>query len=404
MRLLVLFLSLFHSGSILANNFDLESLKIEVKEANYFANSNATMLSLCKVKNSDCVSIIDGYVAKGSQEKIDDDSIMLAGSISKFITGTMFMMHVEKGLISLEDNLTDYFPKYKLWRSVKIKHLLSHRSGLPAYLFSIRAIKLQKLLKDRTRKWTPDEILYGISTSKLEFKPGSQGKYANTNYLFLGMILEKVTGKTLNQLYNETIIKPLNLTNTFYEVPESEMSRLVKGYVSLPGTKLASQIPELFSDLEIKDNYLKTDNLYHKSLVGAAGGLTSNAYDVAKFTTALFNGKLVNLETLEKMKHDGDMMIGPTGYHDYGYGFEKTKNRFGIAYGHKGLSPGYQSLALYIPDHDLAITGFQSVGPSPLPYIADQIAGVIGSKKDLEAKNLFLTKTYLKNLLMRGYT
>ena len=138
------------------------------------------------------------------------------------------------------------------------------------------------------------------------------------------MILEKVTGKTLNQLYNETIIKPLNLTNTFYEVPESEMSRLVKGYVSLPGTKLASQIPELFSDLEIKDNYLKTDNLYHKSLVGAAGGLTSNAYDVAKFTTALFNGKLVNLETLEKMKHDGDMMIGPTGYHDYGYGFEKN--------------------------------------------------------------------------------
>ena len=54
------------------------------------------MLSLCKVKNSDCVSIIDGYVAKGSQEKIDDDSIMLAGSISKFITGTMFMMHVKK--------------------------------------------------------------------------------------------------------------------------------------------------------------------------------------------------------------------------------------------------------------------------------------------------------------------
>ena len=77
--------------------------------------------------------------------------------------------------------------------------------------------------------------------------------------------------------------------------------------------------------MEIKDNYSKTDNLYHKSLVGAAGGLTSNAYDVAKFTTALFNGKLVNLETLEKMKHDGDMMIGPTGYHDYGYGFEKLK-------------------------------------------------------------------------------
>ena len=65
---------------------------------------------------------------------------------------------------------------------------------------------------------------------------------------------------------------------------------------------------------------------------------------------------------------------------------KKTKNRFGIAYGHKGLSPGYQSLALYIPDHDLAITGFQSVGPSPLPYIADQIAGVIGSKKGFRSK------------------
>ena len=98
---------------------------------------------------------------------------MLAGSISKFITGTMFMMHVEKGLISLEDNLTDYFPKYKLWRSVKIKHL-SHRSGLPAYLFSrYNCFKIIK--KIEPRKWTPDEILYGISTSKLEFKPGSQG-------------------------------------------------------------------------------------------------------------------------------------------------------------------------------------------------------------------------------------
>ena len=86
------------------------------------------------------------------------------------------------------------------------------------------------------------------------------------------------------------------------------------------------------------------------------------------------------------MKHDGDMMIGPTGYHDYGYGFEKTKNRFGLAYGHKGLSPGYQSLA-HIPDHDLAIAGFQSVGPSPLPS-SDQITELL-VQKDLKIKCLF---------------
>ena len=331
MKFYILLIGFLSSHTILGAGFDRSSLELEVKEANFFTNSHATMLTMCKVSSKECESAIDGYFKKGSSKAVSSDSIMLAGSISKYVSGALFMLYVERGYVSLDDQLTDYFPEYQLWKKVTVKHLLTHRSGLPAYLFSVRAVKtIPQLLKDRHRSWTPKEILHGISTSKLEFEPGSSGKYSNTNYLFLGMILEKVTGKKLAQLFDEDLIKPLGLTNTFYHVPETQRHRLVSGSVNLPNTKIASMAKVLQSDLPIDETHLDTTDLYNLSLTGAAGGLISNSIDIAKFTNALFNGEIVKLETLYEMMNNGDMMIGPTGYHDYGYGFEETQNRFGV--------------------------------------------------------------------------
>ncbi|MFV0606707.1 MAG: serine hydrolase [Niabella sp.] len=137
-------------------------------------------------------------------------------STSKPFTGMAVMKLAEEGKIGLEDMLTKYFPDFP-YEGVTVKDLLSHRSGLPNYLY---------FMDDKT-KWEPTRMVTNndVINFLLQYKPpksytaGTRFNYCNTNYVLLASIVEKVTGKPFPQYMRETFFDPIGMKNTFVYTP-----------------------------------------------------------------------------------------------------------------------------------------------------------------------------------------
>jgi D-alanyl-D-alanine carboxypeptidase len=127
------------------------------------------------------------------------------GSISKQFTAAALLLAQEKGKLSLDDKVARYFPDLTGASGITIRELLSHTSGYEDYA------PQDYLIPEWTHPVTPDEILRRWAKKPLNFKPGTQWQYSNTNYVLAGKIFEKATGQPLVPFLRRTIFEPLGM-------------------------------------------------------------------------------------------------------------------------------------------------------------------------------------------------
>ena len=152
-----------------------------------------------------------GLSSLPNKTKVDSYSNFCIASISKQFTAVAILQLVSKGKVSLEEPLVTYFPEYTnpLWKKVKLKHLLSHCSGIPdarGYL-------------NKTQKIYGDENLaleYLPNLTKLHFEPGSNYEYVNPTFVLIGRLIERITNKTFVDYVTENIFIPSGMNNTAY--------------------------------------------------------------------------------------------------------------------------------------------------------------------------------------------
>jgi len=129
-------------------------------------------------------------------------------------------MQVEAGRIALDLPVARYVPEWNAgpnseWRKrVTVRHLLTHSSGLPShkdYFFTIHSER---------------EAIANICNEPLEYEPGAKTAYSDLGFILLGEILERVTGRTVDQLARERIFAPLGMTNTLFKPPKTLVSRI----------------------------------------------------------------------------------------------------------------------------------------------------------------------------------
>ncbi|WP_346239091.1 serine hydrolase domain-containing protein [Niabella insulamsoli] len=157
---------------------------------------------------------------------ITDSSSFHLASTSKPFTGMAVLRLVHQGKIHLQDEVTHYFPAFP-YPGVTVQHLLSHRSGLPNYLY---------FMEDK-EKWPPQQMVSNqdVLDFMIRYKPdlsyrtGTHFSYCNTNYVLLALIIEKVTGETYPQYMNKTIFKPLHMNHTFVYTP-TDSGRVMMSY------------------------------------------------------------------------------------------------------------------------------------------------------------------------------
>jgi D-alanyl-D-alanine carboxypeptidase len=179
------------------------------------------------------------------------------------------------------------------------------------------------------------------------FPPGEKWSYSNTNYVALGLVLVKATGKTLETLFRQRIIQPLGLKDTYFATTAAPRDgrKLAHGYEP-DAEHLKALIPDLPDGIRFAgpehDGHADVTGV-DPSWAGAAGAVVSTARDWDRFLTALLSGRLLPPAQLREMT----TMIPADPAHpsagEYGLGLARLNTPCGPVYGHTGGIPGYRS-------------------------------------------------------------
>lgn len=255
-----------------------------------------------------------GFADVATDKKLESDTKLKVGSITKTFTAVMIMQLIEEKKLSLDTKLSKFYPKIPNAEKITIHHLLHHRTGIPDYLNDDQSIA-EKLFVFNSRA----EMIDRITKYESVFEPNSQHKYSNSNYYLLGAIIENLTNKSFADNLNSRIVKKLNLKNT-----------------SIP-TKTDIKNNESFSYLYDGKSWQITPE-WNNSLAFAAGDIAATPSDLTIFLHGLFSGKLVSAASLELMKTMEDY---------YGKGLVIAPFDSKKYYGHTGGIESFRSVAMY---------------------------------------------------------
>lgn len=292
------------------------------------------------LKNPDGWYVVNGGFAKiEDQTPMRDNMVAWLYSISKVYTATLAMKMKEAGKLNLDASIREYLPAGIIshlpeTEKITVRMLLNHSSGLMNFTITNGYFLAQ--FNEPLQQPDPTAQLKFIYDKPLLFAPGTDFFYSNTNYLLLQFILEKVSGKSWNDLLHSEIIAPLGLTHTYYPVSDAQISNL-----GFPNYYF-----ERYNNGQL-ENCTRWHNSIAKSLVGY-GGIAANGADVIRFYEALTTGELLSQASLDEMRTwvQGKESTEP----DYGLGLEYYEYIKGTpTYGHEGDCLGGTTEILYVP-------------------------------------------------------
>jgi Tol biopolymer transport system component/CubicO group peptidase (beta-lactamase class C family) len=262
------------------------------------------------------------YVATTGTSRPKADQRFRVGSVTKTFTATIVLQLAEEGKLRLESTLGEHLPGVvPRGEEITIRHLLQHRSGLA----NITDYPKWLSEAERSPSTSPINSLRFAASKPVAFEPGSQGRYSNTNYIALGLVIEKVTGRSYAEELKQRVLDPLGLSRT-----------------ELPTTR---RLPDLH------------DGGYNPNLPWAAGAIVSNAHDLSRFYSALLSGRLLSSASLATMKKS---VAG------IGLGIWPTELPCGRAWGHGGYIVDYQTLVSASEEGDrVAVVSLRGRGYIP---------------------------------------
>jgi D-alanyl-D-alanine carboxypeptidase len=316
---------------------------------------------------------------------VTTDTRFRVGSNTKPVVAVLVMQLVEEGLVSLDEPLTTYLPDYPQWSGVTIEDLLSMRSGIPDYLTD-PDLMLTAVL-DPEHSWTPEEVLAFVTDRALLYVSGQGGHYSNSNYLLLGLVIQEVTGRSVQQELQDRILSPLGMEGTFLDEGQfPEVPKLSRGYMDLSLVGQIFNVPAAIIDLLPKEHIVEgsivdTTYLIAASLNWAAGALVSTPRDMAVFLNALMGGELVLPATLDRMLQTQD--IGLLGEQvPYGLGLQERGSPFGVLQGHGGMNFGYQTGTYFVPELGVTVSHMHNFLPEQSDGFQNEVLSVLKDPPD----------------------
>lgn len=244
------------------------------------------------------------------------------GSVSKMITATMLMQLAEKGKLNINDKLSKYYPEVPNADKITIESLLNHTSGLGDYVGEDYKWLFKKAVGDKA-------ILDTIKAHGVEFQPGEKTRYSNSGYYLLSRILEKVTKKPYHILLKENITSKIAMKNTFSALDNPK--NVFRSYENEKG------------------KWTEIEDFDFRNCIGL-GDIVSTPNDMNLFINALFNGKFVKKETLERM------LPKPGSKLDFGLGIMAVPFYNQVSFGHGGDTAGTHSVTSYSKKEDYSIS------------------------------------------------
>jgi CubicO group peptidase (beta-lactamase class C family) len=278
---------------------------------------------------------------------VNRETVFKLASITKQFTAAITLSLVEEGKLKLDDRLAKHVPELPVAAGVRIYDLLVHTSGIPDYSEDRAGEKNKSVERSRA------EMLAWIGklTPQLAFQPGSRWAYSNSNYTLLGLIAERVSGRSLDELFRERLFKPAGMVATAFDNPTDVVPHRADGY------RRAKDSPTGFRHAA----------WISPTIPGPAGGLRGTARDIIRWNHALFGGKILKEPTLRSMIAPGLLADGRTTMFgmpedwqkgmasDYALGFFIKRTKAGVRIGHPGDVDGFSTWAAHYPASGVTI-------------------------------------------------
>lgn len=180
------------------------------------------------------ISVVAGVANRESAQPVRPDSLFHAASSGKTLVATMMLRLIQAGQVGLEDSITRWLDPamasmIKDADKITVKMLMANTSGIPDYFNESNY--MEAFAQARGQRWTPTELLDFIHDMELHFAPGTQYRYSNTNFLLLGVIAQRVTGKPFEQALRSWVMEPAGLEHTFGVFERLGQPASVRSYV-----------------------------------------------------------------------------------------------------------------------------------------------------------------------------
>jgi D-alanyl-D-alanine carboxypeptidase len=325
--------------------------------------------------------ICAGFADVENKTPLKPSDRLLAGSVGKTFVAAVLLQLVDEGKVGLDDKLEKWlgqepwFARLPNGRDLTIRLLMTHSSGLPEY-FEVKGV-IDALRAAPDRVWKPAELVAHVLDAKPLFAAGQGWAYADTNYILVGMVVERASGQTLYDEVSHRLLKPLRLDRT---IPSDRRE--------LPETAVGYSMPRSPFGIEGR---MVVDGKFvlNPQFEWAGGGFASTPEDLARWAKVLYEGRVHKPETVVQMLTGVDASQGRGGGRGqkYGLGVQIRESEWGISYGHGGWFPGYRTEVEYFPKFQTAIAvqfntdAGRSIGKGLRAYIGD-VAKVILAATD----------------------
>jgi D-alanyl-D-alanine carboxypeptidase len=262
------------------------------------------------------------------------DARIRVGSITKTFVATAVLQLAGERRLSLDDSVERWLPGLVPdGDGITLRQLLNHTSGI--FNYTEEPGFIQAVLADPLREYTPRQLVAIATAHPPVFAPGTSWSYSNTNYIVLGLVVERVTHRAVSDVLRQRIIRPLHLRDTLLPVR----------YPDIPGHHARGYVPpslsgELPPPVGVPNQYVDVTRI-SPTAAGAAGALISNPRDLRTFYRALLSGRL--LRPAQQAELTATVEVDPD--FGYGLGIYTANTPCGRIWGHDGGIPGYNTIA-----------------------------------------------------------
>ena len=325
-------LFLIYNCSQAQNQSDLNELEDYINfRANYDRYSGVTAL----YKNDSLIfRTVKGMANKSWNIENTFNTKFDLASVTKMFTAVGIAILTERGKLETDEAFVKYYPDFpnESAGNITVKQLLTHISGMSDIFFEESFLKSDR---NRLRELKDYDKFY--QTIRIGDVPQNQIHYSNTNFLILGRLIEKITGKSYYEFIREEIFEPLEMDATNFFEKDEIITNKAEGYYIDPQASMEFGVPN--------DGKMRNNITLRPAIGMPAGGAFSTVEDMFKFFSGIMNGMFISEKTFNKFTTENRG--------GYGLGFQVYNQNEIPLIGHSGGFYGVSTMVFYLPEKNI---------------------------------------------------
>jgi D-alanyl-D-alanine carboxypeptidase len=285
------------------------------------------------------------------REPVRSETLFQAASVTKTFVAALVLKLAEDGVLGLDDPLSRWVPEFPDSGRISLRQLLNHTAGTADFVTDGRFLAAQRR-RGLAAAWTPQQLLRYVPEPLA--KPGERWHYSNTNYLLLGLAIERATSSTVGRELHRRLLPRATFDRILFQGEERPRGPTAVGYQQLDGD------PALENTL----NDPLVPSTSEATIAWASGNLLASAEDLARAGDRLFRGDLLSARSRREMT-DWVKALDPP---EYGLGLAHDELAGEEVWGHSGDIVGFHADLWHIPESGTtvaALINYQAGGESP---------------------------------------